>query len=226
MTVMDERSEKLLADTATLRRRARADRHAYWFPLLFFGLAIVGSAPLYVDQLQTQDADAATALHSTTDPRLGSYWTVVLLGGALLTVWWYRRRGHRIGIEGRVGPAVVAATLVTIAFLVAGALPIGFSLWPLLERDYTALLVIAVGLLALGREERSRGLWATAGLFATAAVLANTYDVQNLAFRLGWDPYLAHPDQVRFVQLPALVLPATVLLVGAAVAGLHAWRGR
>lgn len=224
---MDEPSEELLADTLTLRRRARADRHAYWFPLLFFGLAIVGAAPLYVEHLQMQDGDTATALYSTpTDPRLGSYWTVVLLGGALLTVWWYRRRGRRIGIEGRVGPAVVAATLVTIAFLVVSVLPIGFYLWPLLVRDYTALLVIAVGLLALGREEHSRGLWVTAGLFTAAAVVANTYNVENLAFRLGWDPFLAHPEQVRFVQLPALVAPAAVLLVGGAVAGLRSRRGR
>src|SRR5829696_695225 len=112
---VDDTPEDMLAGTLTLRRRARADRRAHWFPLLFFGVAIVGSAPLYVERLEIQDGgDAATALHSMpTDPRLGTYWTIVLLGGALLTVWWYRRCGRRIGIEGRVEPAVVAATLVT-----------------------------------------------------------------------------------------------------------------
>ena len=220
---MNESAEELLAGTSTLRRRARADRHAYWLPLLFFGLAIAGSAPLYVEHVEVQQGD----LYSTpTDPRLGSYWTVTLLGGALLTVWWYRRQGRRIGIEGRVGPALVAPTLATIVFLVVSVLPIGFYLWPLLVRDYTTLLVIAVGLLALGREERSRGLWVTAGLFTAAAVLANTYNVENLAFRLGWDPFVAHPDQLRFEQLPALAVPAAVLVVGGAVAGLRAWRVR
>jgi hypothetical protein len=222
---MSEAPEELLADTLTLRRRARGDRHAYWFPLLFFGLAIVGSAPLYVERIQVPGGDPST-LYPLTDPRLGSYWTVVLLGGALLTVWWYRRRGRRLGIEGRVGPAVVAATLVTIAFLAVSALPIGFYLWPLTVRDYTALLVIAVGLLALGWQERSRGLWITAGVFAAVAVLANTYNVENLAFRLGWDPFLAHPDQARFEQLPALVAPAAVLLTGGTIAWLRGRRVR
>jgi len=230
---MDELPEEMLADTLTLRRRARADRQAYWVPLLFFGLAIVGSAPLYVEHLEVQDGevqhggDPATALYSMpTDPRLGSYWTVVLLGGALFTAWWYRRCGRRIGIEGGVGPAVVAATLVTMALLVVGVLPIGFYLWPLWMRDYTALLVIAVGLLTLAWQERSRGLGIIAVLFAAAAVLANTYNVENVALRLGWDPFVAHPDQLRFEQLPALVAPAAVLLVGGAVAGLRARRAR
>ena len=224
---MDDSAEELLAQTLTLRRRVRSDRHAYWFPLLFFGLAITGSAPLYVEHPQAQDGATATGLYSMlTDPRLGSYWTITLLGGALLTLWWYRRRGRKAGIEARVAPAVVAPTVVTVVFLVVAVLPISFFLWPLLIRDYTAMLVIAVGLLALAWQERSLGLWITAGLVTAAAVLANTYNVENLVFRLGWDPFVAHPDQLRFEQLPALVAPAIVLLVGAAVAGLRPWRVR
>lgn len=225
---MSESPEELLVDTLTLRRRARADRHAYWFPLLFFGLAIVGAAPLYVERLQAQGGgDPATALYWTpTDPRLGSYWTVVLLGGALLSAWWYRRCGRRVGIEGTVGPAVVAATLLAIGLLVIGVLPLGGYLWPLWIRDYRALLVIAVGVLALAGQERSRELGIIAVLFTAAAVLANTYNVENLAFRLGWDPFVAHPDQIRFLQLPALAAPAAVLLLGGAVAGLRARRVR
>lgn len=221
---MEDRPEELLADTLTLRRRARADRHAYWLPSLFFGLAIVGSAPLYVQPVP--DVSAGQLYEYGPDPRLGPYWTVVLLGGALLTVWWYRRHGRRIGVEGRVGPALVASTVVTMVFLVLTALPIGFFLWPLVVRDYAALLVIAVGLLVLAWQERSRGLGIIATLFTAAAVLANTYDVENLVFRLGWDPFLTYPDQARFTQLPALVAPALVLLVGGAVAGLRARRPR
>ena len=221
---MEDRPEELLADTLTLRRRARADRHAYWLPALFFGLAIAGSAPFYVEP--APDVAGGQLYGLGPDPRLGQYWTVVLLGGALLTAWWYRRQGRRIGIEGRVGPALVAATLVTIVFLVLTALPVGFFLWPLLVRDFTPLLVIAVGLLVLAWQERSRGLEIIASLFTVAAVLANTYNVENLAFRLGWDPFVAHPDQARFTQLPALVAPAVVLLVGGAVAGLRSRRPR
>ena len=38
----------LLADLARLRRQTRAARHAYWFPLILFGLLTCGAAPLYV----------------------------------------------------------------------------------------------------------------------------------------------------------------------------------
>ena len=225
---MSDSPEELLADTLTLRRRARADRHVYWLPLLFFGLAIVGSAPLYVERLQVRGGGdpAATLYWTQTDPRLGPYWTVALLGGALLSAWWYRRCGRRIGIEGTVGPAVVAATLLAIGLLVAGVLPLGGYLWPLWVHDYRALLLIAVGLLALAVQERSRELGIIAVLFTVAAVLANTYNVENVVFRLGWDPFVAHPDQARFVHLPALAAPAAVLLLGGAVAGLRARRVR
>lgn len=219
----------LLDDMDALRRRARADRHAYWFPLLVFGLATVAAAPLYVrleyGPMVTHE-DGTTVYYPSTDQRVGQYWMIVLLGGALLTAWWYRRRGRRTGIEGRVGPALVAATLVTLGYVVVTLLPIGFFLWPIQVREFSALLVLAVGLLALAWQERSRGLGVTAVLFAVAAILANGYNVENLAFRLGWDPFLAHPEQARFTQLPALLLPAAVLLTGGAAAGLQAWRAR
>ena len=118
------------------------------------------------------------------------------------------------------------STLVTIVLLIVAVLPIRMYLWPLYTRDYTALLVIAVGLLALAWQERSRELGIIAVLFTAAAVLANTYNVENIAFRLGWDPFGAHPEQLRFEQLPALVAPAAVLLLGGAVAALRARRLR
>lgn len=227
----DEAAETLLDDMDALRRRTRADRHAYWFPLLVFGLATVAAAPLYVRTeygAQVTSPDGTTVRYPTTDSRAGQYWLIVLLGGALLTVWWYGRRGRRIGIEGRVGAAVVAATLVVIAYAVLTLLPVDFYiyfLWPVTTREFSALLVLAVGLLALAWQERSRGLGVTAALFAVTVVMANTYNVENIAYRLGWDPFFAHPEQARFTLLPSLLLPAAVLLAGAAVAGLRARPG-
>jgi hypothetical protein len=214
-------ADELLADVHALRRRARADRHAYWFPLLFFGLAIAAAAPLYVESLPP--AGTGNDLYLLyPDGRIGPYWTVVLLGGALLTAWWYRRQGRRIGIEGRVGPALVTATLAVIGWLLIRFLPVDLSfLGQLTSRNYTALLVIAAGLLALGWEERSLGLAVIAGLFTAAVVLANTYDPVNLTYRLHW-----HLFDHRLDQLPALLLPAVVLLAGAAAAALRSSRSR
>jgi hypothetical protein len=38
----------LLGEMAALRRRTRTARHAYWFPLVLFGLLTCLSAPFYV----------------------------------------------------------------------------------------------------------------------------------------------------------------------------------
>ncbi len=40
--------EELLSDLARLRRQARSARHAYWFPLILFGLLTCASVPFYV----------------------------------------------------------------------------------------------------------------------------------------------------------------------------------
>lgn len=223
-------ADELLADVRALRRKARADRHAHWLPLVFFGLAIAASAPLYVERIvyQSTDPNQANDLYElAVDGRLHAYWSAVLLSGALLTAWWYRRQGARTGIEGRIGPPVVAAALFLLAYTVLGAVPVATTaLWPLWFRDYSALLVIAVGLLALARQERSLGLWVVAAAFAGAAVLATVPALaQNLAEDLA--PDLVGPaNGYRYEQLPALVLPALVLLTGGLVAGLRSGRAR
>ena len=38
--------EELLSDLARLRRQARSARHAYWFPLILFGLLTCASIPV------------------------------------------------------------------------------------------------------------------------------------------------------------------------------------
>lgn len=208
----------VLAEVGALRRRTRATRHAYWLPVLYFGLAIVAAVPLYV-----APADAPyELLPSVQNSRADSYWLAVLLLGALLSLWWYRRRGRRTGVEGRVDAAVVVAVVVVVAFLLWQVLPVGPLLYlPGGVFSLTPLLVIAVGLLTLARLERSRGLFVIAALYAAAAVLANVYDVENQLFRLGWDPFVAHPEQARYLALPNLLLPAVVLLVGGGIAGLR-----
>ena len=221
-------AEDLLADVSALRRRARIDRHAHWLPLLFFGFAIVASAPLHVQEITDlrQYPDGSRSYVVMVDPRLSSYWAVVLMGGALLTAWWYRRQGTRSGIEGRIGPPLVAATLFLMTYTVLSALPGTRSflwplLWPLWLGNDMALLVIAVGLLALAVQERSRGLWFTAVAYLGAAVLANWPNTRGL-LTLGFAG--SGIDARRFELLPPLVLPTLVLLAGGSVAALQSRR--
>ena len=104
----------LLADLTRLRRQTRAARHAYWFPLVLFGLLTCGAAPLYV-VAAAPPASGARAFDS--GPLLlggtpfgagtfyiGWYWAVALVGGYLLTLLWYR--GTPAGRRVRPPPAV------------------------------------------------------------------------------------------------------------------------
>jgi hypothetical protein len=220
----------VLAEVDALRRRTRADRHAYWLPVLYLGLAHLVAIPLYF--WVEADGPVPDGLGGTVPPpvffppdgdRIGSYWLAALLIGGLLSVWWYRRRGRRVGVEGRVWGAVLAAVAAVIGYVALRFTPFGFYYaWPVSTREYEALLVVAVGLLALARLERSRGLLAVAVLYSVAAVLANTYNVENIVFRLGWDPFQTDRFAQRYLALPALLLPAAILLAGGLAAGARA----
>jgi len=153
--------------------------------------------------------------------QIGRYWLTALIIGGLLTVWWYRRRGRRIGPQSAGAVAVVTAAVVAAAAAVLGFTRLGWILWPL-DRGYGTTLIIAAGLIALARVDRSRVLTGTAAAYTGAALLANLYNVENILFNLGWDPFTAHPDQARFTPLPNLLLPGLVLLLAGAATGLAA----
>ena len=80
--------------------------------------------------------------------------------------------------------------------------------------------MVAVGLLALAWLERSRGLLAVATLYSAAAVLANTYTVSNVGGGF-WGA-----GDSRYMFLPALLLPAVILLAGGLAAGTRSGLAR
>ena len=53
---------ELLAEMKALRHRARTARHAYWFPLVLFGLLTCASVPFYV--LPGYQADGTGAIQA------------------------------------------------------------------------------------------------------------------------------------------------------------------
>jgi hypothetical protein len=72
------------------------------------------------------------------------------------------------------------------------------------------LVIIAAGLWALAWAERSRALAVIAAVYTAAALLASLYNVENVLFRLGWNP---SGQEWRLTSLPNVLLPALVLLV-------------
>ncbi|GIF67319.1 hypothetical protein Ais01nite_53540 [Asanoa ishikariensis] len=227
---------ELLASMADLRRRTRAARHAYWFPLILFGLLMAAALPFYLESAERVgmvglpgDGPLLAALggdfleHSTG---LGWYWLVALLAGFLISLGWYRWRGERTGLRtptraylraGVIGTLAGVLLPVVLRFLlfntdagVSGATSgVTISLLGVANRGMFPHLVIAVGLLVLARLERSRALLVVTLCFTAAVVAVNGW------FHLSeFEP----GDLSRWSFLLAAVPPAVILLVGGTAA--------
>ncbi len=225
----------LLTDVRRLRSQTRTARHAYWLPLVLFGLLTCASVPFYILPTATCPAGSrvvgpgqhavhvgeACAIRSSGPylPGFGGflrqgwqgylpiYWLVAIAVGLVLTYLWYRRRGRRVGLVTPARGFLITGLVVSLLLLV---LPT-FGLVPgdLTIRGTLPFLIIAAGLWTLARAERSRALLAVAALYTGTALLASLYNIENVLFRLGWNPA---PDQWRLTSLPNVLLPAVVLL--------------
>jgi hypothetical protein len=229
---------ELLSDLSRLRRRTRTARHGYWFPLLLFGVLTAAAAPLYLAAASVpatsgsyQVANTGPMLLSGLSPGpdgfyIGWYWTVALVIGFLLTVLWYRRRARQAGVRTPARGYLITGIVLTVLAVVLPPLsryawwlailwaPIGDA-W---VRGTFGFLIIAAGLWVLVRAERSRGLAVIALIYTAAALLSSLYNIENVLFRLGWNPGNS-PSAWSLSTLPDVLLPAAVLLV----AGLSAF---
>lgn len=216
----------MLGELGRLRRRARTARHAYWFPLLLFGVLTCTAAPLYVAAAGGQADGSGTAplFLLGGSPGLGSgfyvgwYWAVALTAGYLLTVFWYRRHARRVGLRTPARGYLITGIAVTALALALP--PLTFWVHPLALlwlpfgdlwiRGTLAFLIIAAGLWVLARAERSRALAVIALVYSAAAVACSLYNLENVLFRLGWNP--GSPFAWQLTVLPDVLLPALVLL--------------
>lgn len=235
---------QLLTDLNQLRRRTRAARHGYWFPLVLFGLLICGAAPLYV----ASTAPPALSVLYETSPGpimlsgvlmgrgtalIGWYWAAALVGGYLLTVLWYRWHASRAGVRTPArGYLITGVALTVLAVAVPLLTPLvprlGLLWMPLVEvwaRGTLAFLIIAVGLWVLARAERSRALAVIALAYTAAALLVSLYNVENILFRLGWNPGRS-AFAWQLTILPDVLLPAVVLLLAGLGALIASRRNR
>ena len=223
---------QLLTDLARLRRQTRVARHAYWFPLVLFGLLTCGAAPLYVaaaappTQSGAYAAETGPELLSGSPPGgngfyIGWYWAFALVGGYLLAVVWYRWHSRRAGVATPARSYLITGVVLTVLVLAIPPLtrvvPGLWLMWlpfaDLWVRGTLAFLIIAIGLWVLARAERSRALAVIALVYTGAALLSSLYNVENIFFRLGWNPGRGAFGW-QLTALPNVLLPAAVLLVG------------
>jgi hypothetical protein len=281
----------LLDDLRKLRTRARLDRQAHAFPLLLFGTLILAAPLLYTPAPEpdysidgwdprVEGSNLLVRVFRTTAPNdpahptlIAWYWLLVLVGGFGATLWWYRRRAARVGVETDTRALVIAAVVAFAGFFLGtfafsryalslyGAWQVNLSLmfgslllaavvlwWnrgPLglflasvcgavtfssiavyTNKGFSALLVIAAGLLVLTWLERSVSLGVVSVLFTMAAVPATAMistpmvhlDPSYVYAQLGW---AAGWENTQLYTLQQLVLPAALLLVGGTIAALR-----
>ncbi|HEY3902276.1 MAG TPA: hypothetical protein VGM14_00030 [Streptosporangiaceae bacterium] len=216
----------LLKEMRLLRRNARSARHAYWFPLVLFSLLTFAAIPFYVMPTFKGGIYASAgpsmpilggAPGFAVQNYLGYYWLAALLGGLALTLWWYRRHARRTGLKTPSrGYLITVAALTGVALIIpllAHFRPFRFLYvavpGDLVIRGTFPFLIIAIGLCVLAWAERSRALGLIALIYTGTALVASLYDVENVLFRLGWNP---SPNQWQLTDLPNVLLPAVVLL--------------
>jgi hypothetical protein len=197
------------------RPPSRAARHAYWFPLVLFGVLIAASAPFFVEP--TPPPGVTTWVTSGNplpnlggnffQPSLSYYWLAAIVTGLGLTGWWYSRRGARVGVRTRSRGFLLTGLVITAALIVV---PFPFGI--LTMRGTFPILIIAVALWMLARAERSAGLSVVAMVFTAAALLAGLYNVEDIL------PASFAEFLLRYTSVPGVFLPPLVLLVAGGIA--------
>jgi hypothetical protein len=230
-----ETAEQLLGEVKSVRRRARFARHAYWFPLVIFGLLTLASVPFYIQHIPTKrgvypiPGPAGPAFLQRSylvgfgifhGRYADYYWLAAILVGVAATAAWYRWRGNRVGLRTPARGYLLTGLVLLLLALGIPALTLTAApglriLMPgdLLLRGTFPLVIIGIGLCFLAWAERSVALTVIAAGYLALALVASLYDIENVVYRLGWNlgPNVS--------AVPNVVLPALVLLLS----GAGAW---
>jgi hypothetical protein len=224
--------EQLLGVARAARRQARRARHAYWFPLVLFGLLTCASVPFYIERFPSGPGFSTTSGPSflrsiylggfgmVTSGNVAYYWLGAMLAGVAATAAWYKLHGDRIGLRtpsrGFVITGLVLLVLALVVPVLADHSSNGFAILipgDLLIRGTFPLVLIGLALCVLAWAERSLALTVIAAGYLALSLVASLYDIENVLYRLGWDISPA------ISGLPNVVLPALVLLLS----GAGAW---
>ncbi len=228
-------AEQLLGQARTVRRQARRARHAYWFPLVLFGLLSCASVPFYLRSFPPASGSFLSRYRGPTflqSQYLGGfglmtgvgtayYWLAAILIGLAATAMWYRVRGNRVGLRTPSRGFVITGLVLLVLALLIPVLATRAGLGPLtilmpgdlLVRGTFAPVLIGIGLCVLAWAERSIALSVIAAGYLGLTLVASLYDIENVFYDLGWN--LSPADS----RLPNVVLPALVLLLS----GAGAW---
>jgi hypothetical protein len=232
-----EDAARSLQSTRELRQQARLARNGHWLACVVFGVLTLAALPFYVLGSQAAigscshrigpHAFLCSGLSASRAPLPGPfsshltqgnfsawetlYWALAVLVGYGAVVFYYEYRWARLGVQGRIWPAVGVGLCLFLVVLIANGggheLPPFPDFW---VRGLGALVVIAVGLCVLAALERSVPFGIFAVGFFGLALLSCLYDEVNIFQRLD----LAGLFQGSANALPNLLIPGLYLLIG------------
>jgi hypothetical protein len=222
--------QELLAAVRDLTRQVRVAQRGTWFPLLVFATITLVAIPVYryapyLDLFGTCRSRPQHTVCMAPNPAELGYWTVALVLAYAAIAAFYVRQSRRRGVGTPIRPYVVVG--VALAVLMA-AVSIWFTFHPLLPVPADPFSTDPVEI------EVGPAVWLINGLASPIAVIALAllvlawverhwallaYSVIYLAIVMIMSGQVIHSTSPWFF-LPYLLVPAALLLLGAAAFAL------
>ncbi|MEU8075090.1 hypothetical protein AB0B31_06530 [Catellatospora citrea] len=217
---------ELLAAVRDLTRQVRVAQRGTWFPLLVFATITLLAIPVYryapyLDLFDTCRSRGDQTVCAAPNPAELGYWTVALVLAYAVIAGFYVRQSRRRGVGTPVLPYVVVG--VALAVLMA-AVSIWLTFHPLLPVPADPFAVEPADI------EVGPAAWLVNGLASPMAVIALAllvlawverhwallaYSIVFLATVMVIGGQVIHTTS-RWFFLPHLLVPAAMLLLGAA----------
>ncbi len=217
---------ELLAVVRDLTRQVRTAQRATWFPLLVFAAITLIAIPVYryapyLDVFGTCRSQGEHTVCNGDNPTVLGYWTVALLAAYALIAAFYVRQSRRRGVGTPVRPYIIVG--IALAVLMTAA-SIWLILHPLLPVPADPFSADPADLTA------GPGAWLLHGLAGPGSVIGLAllvlawverhwallaFSLAYLAIGLAYGSQVIHSSSPWFF-LPYLLVPAGVLLLGAA----------
>ena len=211
-------------------------RTGYWFPLALFAVVVLAATGFYWQHFPGCPASQrvcavpiAYVSRISSWSFLGSgltplfqpnsaalYWLIAIPLALVLCGVFFWRQQRRGGARVRILPAAITTATLLVIVVLFNNIPSSVS-GDLTVRGLVALLFIGAGIAVLAIVERTVSLGAFAASFLALVLLANLYDISNV-IGFGSSPQAA--------ELPNVVLPGLLLLLGAIAFGLSDLRRR
>ena len=224
----EDSPRELLAAVRDLTRQVRVAQRGTWFPLLVFATITLVAIPVYryapnLDLFGTCRSRPQHTVCMAPNPTELGYWTVALVLAYAAIAGFYVRQSRRRGVGTPIRPYVVVGVALAVLMTAVSIwltfhplvpvptgptdpvqIEVGPAVW-LINGLASPLAVIGLALLVLAWVERH---W---------ALLA--YTLVYLAIGMVQGNQVIHSSSPWFF-LPYLLVPAAVLLLGAAVFAL------